>query len=133
MIVRLLIVASLLAAQPHLAFAAGAPAAKGATATGRYLAFTGVTASIMRPNKSRGVLAIDASLDIPDAALRRRAESLNPRLRAAYSQSLTIYAAGLQPGRPLDPAYLSRELQRQTNSVLGQPGATFLIGSILVN
>jgi hypothetical protein len=132
MLIRLILAVALIAAAPQLATAAG-PTAKGATATGRYLAFNDVTASIVRPNRTRGVLAVDASLDIPDDALRSRAESLNPRLRAAYSQTLTIYAAGIPPGRPLDPAYLSRELQRQTDAVLGKPGATFLIGSILVN
>jgi hypothetical protein len=114
------------------ALAADAPA-KGGAPTSRYVEFSTMTATVMRPDRRRGVMAVDASLDIPDAALRARAVSLTPRLRAAYSQALNIYAAGLPPGRPADPDYLVRELQRQTDAAIGRPGAKFLLGSILVN
>ena len=107
--------------------------AKGAGSSGHYLPFPGVTATVMTSGVRRGVLAMDASLDVPNEALRNRAQQLNPRLRAAYAQSLMIYAAGMPPGRPLDPDYLSREMQRQTDMVLGAAGAKFLIGSILIN
>ncbi len=107
--------------------------AKGAMPTTHYVEFKTLTASVLRPDRRRGVLAVDASLDIPDAALRARAVSLTPRLRAAYSQALNVYGAGLPPGRPIDPEYLVREMQRQTDAAIGRPGAKFLIGSILVN
>jgi len=131
MIARLALVLMLIAA-PCLVSANEKPKAPSGGA-GRYLVFNGVTATIFRTSQRRGVLALDASLDVPDEALRARAASLNPRLRAAYAQSLTIYAAGIPAGRPLDPDYLSREMQRQTDMVLGKPGAKFLIGSILIN
>ncbi len=113
------------------ALAAGAP--KAAAPTGHYIEFSTLTATVLRPDRRRGVMAVDASLDIPDAALRARAVSLTPRLRAAYSQALNVYAAGLPPGRPADPDYLVREMQRQTDFAIGRPGAKFLLGSILVN
>jgi len=106
---------------------------KEAAPTSHYVEFSAMTATVLRPDRRRGVMAVDASLDIPDAALRARAISLTPRLRAAYSQALNVYAAGLPPGRPADPEYLIRELQRQTDAAIGRPGAKFLLGSILVN
>ncbi len=131
MIARLALALLLACAVPAISGANEAP--KAPATTGRYLTFPGVTASIFRTSQRRGVLAMDASLNIPDAALRTRATSLNPRLRAAYAQSLMVYAAGVPPGRPLDPSYLSHEMQRQTDLVLGKSGAKFLIGSLLVN
>jgi hypothetical protein len=115
---------------PPPARASEAP--KAAVSTSHYLAFTGVTATVRTANR-RGVLAMDGSLDVPDTGLRKRAEQMNPRLRAAYAQALMIYAGGLPPGRPIDPEYLVHEMQRQTDMVLGKPGAKFLIGSLLVN
>ena len=122
--------ALLLAAGPALA--SEKPAKEGAP-TSHYVEFSTLTATVLRPDRRRGVMAVDASLDIPDAALRARAVSLTPRLRAAYSQALNVYAASLPPGRPADPEYLIREMQRQTDAAIGRPGAKFLLGSILVN
>lgn len=128
--VLIVLSAALLASGPALA--SEAPAKEGAP-TGHYVEFSTLTATVLRPDRRRGVMAVDASLDIPDAALRARAVSLTPRLRAAYSQALNVYAAGLPPGRPADPEYLIREMQRQTDAAIGRPGAKFLLGSILVN
>ena len=115
-----------------LAFAAEAPV-KGVASTTHYVAFQGLTATVFRSDRRRGVMAVDATLDVPDNALRTRVSALTPRLRAAYAQTLTVYAASLPPGRPVDADYLARELQRQTDLAVGRPGATFLLGSILVN
>ena len=114
------------------ALASEAPA-KGAAPTSHYLAFPTLTATVFRTDRRRGVMAVDATLDIPDNALRARAASLQPRLRAAYAQALNVYAASLPAGRPADPEYLSREMQRQTDQAIGKPGAKFLLGSILIN
>lgn len=128
--IALILAAVLLTASP--AVASEAPA-KAAAPTSHYIAFPTLTATIFRTDRRRGVLAVDANLDVPDEKLRARAASLAPRLRAAYAQSLTVYAAGLPPGRPADPDYLTREMQRQTDAAIGKPGAKFLLGSILVN
>jgi hypothetical protein len=113
--------------------AAAEGAAKGVASTTHYIAFPGLTATVFRSDRRRGVMAVDATLDVPDNALRTRVSALTPRLRAAYAQTLTTYAAGLPPGRAADPDYLARELQRQTDTAVGKPGAKFLLGSILVN
>ena len=106
---------------------------KGVASTTHYVAFPGLTATVFRSDRRRGVMAVDATLDVPDNALRARVSALMPRLRAAYAQALTVYAASLPPGRPADPDYMARELQRQTDAAVGKPGAKFLLGSILVN
>lgn len=98
-----------------------------------YIQFPTLTATVFRPDGRRGVLTVEAGVDIPDARLRTRAGLLLPRLRAAYVQLLGTYAAGLPPGSPPDPDYLSRALQGQTNQVLGQSGARLLLGTIIVN
>ena len=56
-----------------------------------------------------------------------------PRLRAAFTEALQLYAGGLAPGAPPDPDYLGRKLQEVADRVLGRPGGRFLFGGIMVN
>ena len=90
-------------------------------------------ATIERPGGRRGVITVETGVDVPDAKLRERAEKSQPRLRAAFNGLLTTYVAGLPRGAPVNADYLARELQRQTDIVLGRPGAKLLLGSILMN
>jgi hypothetical protein len=92
-----------------------------------------MTATTIRPDGRRGVMTVEAGLDIPDGGLRARAEASIPRLRAAYAQVVQSYAAGLPPYGVPNADYIARELQRQTDLVLGRPGARLLLGTILVN
>jgi hypothetical protein len=98
-----------------------------------YIPINTLTAYTTRPGVRRGVLTVDCGLDIPDAALRARAELILPRLRAAYVQQVQIYAGGLPSGAPPNPDYIARNLQRVTDQVLGKPGARVLMGAVLVN
>jgi hypothetical protein len=87
-------------------------------------------------NKSggrRGVLTVEVGLDVPDAGLRARALSVMPRIRAAYVQTIMIYAAGLPTGAAPNADFLAGALQRETDQALGRPGAKLLLGAILVN
>ena len=70
---------------------------------------------------------------MPDAGLHQRALISMPRLRAAYVQMVQAYASGLSPGAAPDADYISRMLQRETDKVLGKPGAKLLLGTILAN
>ena len=92
-----------------------------------------MTATIVRRDGRRGVLTVETGVDVPDNGLRARAEASQPRLRAAYTQVLQVYAAGMSPGSVPNADYLSRELQRQTDLVLGKRGAKLLLGTILMN
>jgi hypothetical protein len=92
-----------------------------------------LSATIMLRSGGRGVITVEVGVDVADDDLRQRAELSQPRLRAAYNQFLSTYVAGLRPGEPVDADYLAGQFQRQTDQVLGGPGAKCLIGSILVN
>jgi hypothetical protein len=123
------------------ALALGAPVAQAAddgekkkkSGGASYLPMETVTATLVRGDGHRGVFTIEIGLDVPDNALRDRVEKVLPRIRAAYVQSVQIYAAGLPPATPPNADYLARELQRQTDLALGRPGARVLLGTILVN
>ncbi|CAN7170461.1 Tat pathway signal protein [Phenylobacterium sp. LjRoot219] len=98
-----------------------------------YVRINTVTAYTTRPGARRGVMTVDCGLDIPDPALRQRAELVLPRLRAAFVQAVQIYAGGLPAGAPPNPEFLARNLQRSADEVLGKKGARVLMGAILVN
>jgi hypothetical protein len=98
-----------------------------------FVQFPTLTATIIKSNGHRGVLTVDAGVDVPDAGLRARVNLDLPRLRAAYVEVLQAYVYSLSPGYPPDPDYLSMALQRSTDAVLGQHGAHVLLGALLVN
>jgi hypothetical protein len=98
-----------------------------------YLPLDTLTATIIRPTGGRGVLTVDCGLDVPDAKLRTFASQSLPRLRAAYVQVVQIYAAGLRTGAPPDAEFIARALQRQTDAILGRPGARVLLGAVVAN
>jgi hypothetical protein len=116
-----------------------APAAQGADAKKKggglsYIQLEPLTATIIRGDGRRGVLTVETGVDIPgNGALHARADISQPRLRAAYLTVLQAYASGLGPGAPPDADYISRQLQRETDKVLRQPGAKLLLGTILAN
>lgn len=92
-----------------------------------------MTATVIRVDGRRGVMTLEAGLDVPDSALHARADQSTPRLRAAFAQVLQIYATGLPGGAVPNADYLARQLQQQTDMVLGRPGARLLLGTIMVN
>lgn len=133
---RLLLAAFALALAPGLAFASEAKKEGAEKKKGGGLDFIQIqtmTASIIRRDGKRGVLTVETGVDVPDHNLHDRADQSLPRLRAAYAQVLNTYAASLPPGSLPNAEYLSRELQRQTDLVLGKPGAKLLLGTILIN
>jgi len=98
-----------------------------------YIQMETVTATLIRSDGRRGVLTVETGLDVPDPALHNKALQLLPRIRAAYVQSVQIYASGLPSATAPNADYIARELQRQTNLVMGGTGARLLLGTILVN
>src|SRR5436190_1938095 len=87
------------------------------------------------PSRSSDVGAnrVECGLDVPDEKLRERANQSLPRLRAAYVQVVLTYAAGLPAGSPPNVDFIGRELQRQTDAIVGRPGARLLLGAVMVN
>jgi hypothetical protein len=98
-----------------------------------YIPVQTLTGATFKSGGRRGVLTVECGLDVPDGALRARAEASLPRLRAAYVQTVMTYAAGLPPGAPPNADFLAREMQQETDALLGRPGARLLLGAILVN
>ncbi|HEY3697066.1 hypothetical protein [Phenylobacterium sp.] len=133
--------AILSALAPALALALAAPPAahaaekaekkKGGGAS--YIQIQALTATTNAAGGRRGVLTVETGVDIPDGGLRAFCEASLPRLRAAYVQVVQTYAAGLAPLTPPNADFLARELQRETDRVLGRRGARLLLGAILVS
>jgi hypothetical protein len=98
-----------------------------------YMQLGVIEGTTFRMDGRRGVMTLEAGVDAPDPSVRQRAQSLTPMLKAAYSEVVRNYAAGLPPGVAPNADYLSLELQRQTDRIVGRPGAHFLLGTILVN
>ena len=118
---------------PSAARASGGGEQKPAAAAGGgYLRINTLTAYTTRPGRRRGVMTVDCGLDIPDPALRQHAELVLPRLRAAFVQTVQIYAGGLPAGAPPNVDFLARNLQRAADEVLGKKGARVLMGAIVV-
>src|SRR4051794_34941669 len=129
---RGLLLALGLAALPAAAFAADGEKKKKAGGIS-YIPIETLTGATTRPGGRRGVLTVEIGVDIPDGGLRAHAQQVLPRLRAAYVQTVMIYAAGLPPGSAPNADFLALSLQRETDSVLGRPGARLLLGAMLVN
>ena len=92
-----------------------------------------LAAIAFRPDGRRGVLSVETGLDVKDEALRARTQAMTPRLRDDYVTAVQSYARTLGPGVAPDADHLSAQLQRETDRVLGKPGAKLLLGTILVN
>lgn len=126
-----LLAAGLAAAAPAVAGASAREKKKGGGFT--FMQLPTLTSTVVRRDGRRGVLTVEAGLDVPDPYLRARADDSRPRLRAAYVQMLQTYATGLPPGTPPNPDTIGREMQRETDRVLGKPGARLLLGTIIIN
>ncbi|WP_293901926.1 Tat pathway signal protein [Phenylobacterium sp.] len=98
-----------------------------------YLPMNTLLGTTIRANGQRGVLSVDCGLDVPDPTLRTLADQSVPRLRAAYLQTVQSYAASLTYGALPNADYIAQTLQRQTDTLLGRPGAKILLGAIIAN
>jgi hypothetical protein len=128
---RRILALSVLAFAPAAAF--GAEDKKKKSGGASFLPIDAMVATTNKPGGRRGVLTVECGLDVADPTLRARADASIPRLRAAYLQTIIAYAAGLSPGSLPDADFIVRALQRQTDAVLGRPGARLLLGAILVS
>ena len=128
---RRLALAAVLSLVPAVASAAGGEKKKGGGVT--FVQVKAVSATIIRRDGSRGVITVECGVDIPNEALRERANNLHPRLRDAYAGLLQAYAGGLPKAGLPNADYLASEMQKATDRVLGKAGGKFLIGTILVN
>lgn len=98
-----------------------------------YLRVAALAAGVRLTGGRRGVIMMEPGVDAPDPAMRAKVEAALPRLRAGWFAVLQRYASGLRPGMAPDVDSLSRQMQSETDRVLGGKGARFLIGSVLVH
>ncbi len=129
---RLLTLAALLVA-PALTAAAPAKDEKKKGGGASFIQINTLTATVIRANGRRGILTVESGLDIPNEKLRAKANSVVPRIRAAFVQVLQIYASGMTPGAIPNAEILTLLLQREADQVLGQKGARLLLGTMLIN
>ncbi len=94
-----------------------------------------INATAMRQLGLRGILHVNAGMEVADPDLRDRVEGVTPRLRAACSEALRDYTALYHdPGAPPDPAQIRRMLQRAVDETLHAHGAAeVLLLSVLVH
>jgi hypothetical protein len=104
------------------------------TSSDHFVPLDPLTATVHSDFRLRGIMHIEAGLDIPDNRLRRRAERLMPRLRDRYVSALAMYAGtNYSYGEVPDAERISQMLQQATDEALGQDGAEVLLGMIIIH
>ena len=124
--------AAVLAASPGAALASGGDEKKKGGGFA-YIQLPTTNVTVVRRDGRRGVMSVGTGVEAPDPKVHELARASVPRLRAAYAQTLQIYAGGLPANQPPDAEYLSKALQRDTDRVLGRPGAKLLLGAVMIN
>jgi hypothetical protein len=98
-----------------------------------YFALPPLAAAAIRRDGRRGTLTLESGIEAMDPVVMARAQASEPRLRAAYTELLMIYASSLPFGSPPNVDYLGAEMQKATDKVLGRTGARVLLGTAIVN
>jgi flagellar basal body-associated protein FliL len=92
------------------------------------------TVTIIQDGRLRGRFTVTFGMDVPDDALREKAEELMPRLRDAWLSDLSLYAATtLRPRRAADIAAISDLLRSGADRVLGKAGSKVLMAQARVD
>ena len=92
------------------------------------------TVTIIQDGRLRGRFTVTFGMDVPDDALREKAEALMPRLRDAWLNDLSLYAATtLRPRRAADVAGISDMLRSGADRVLGKAGSKILMAQARVD
>lgn len=104
------------------------------TSSETYMPLPPLTATVQANRRARGLLQIEAGLEISDSRLRHRVERYMPRLRNAYVSALSIYTGmHYSFGEVPDADRIAQILQEATDITLGQEGAEVLIGMIIIH
>ena len=112
----------------------GSPPKRPPTSLKSWVMVDPFTISVIQDGTIRGTFTVNFGMDVPDATLRDKAETLMPRMRDAWLRSLNLYAStSLRPRRPADVAELSARIQQTADDVLGKPGAKVLMAQAVVD
>ena len=96
-----------------------------------YIELPTLTATAIRPGGRRGVLTVQATLNIADPAKRERATKYMPKLIDAYVVALQTWVYQMVPGALPNVELMSRSLQQATDRIIG-PGARVLLGGVMI-
>ena len=108
--------------------------ARATTSLASWVAVDPFTVAIIQDGRIRGRFAVSFGMDVPDDALREKAEELMPRLRDAWLNDINLYAATtLRPKRAADIGAISAMLQGNADRVLGTTGSKVLMGHAKVD
>lgn len=132
LVLALALFASPAAAQPSGEAHAPPDRQQRLTSAESYLPMPTFSAAVLQRMAARGTLVVDMGIDVPDEALRRRANANAPRLRDALRTALATYASTYYRDRTApDPAVLARLMQQAVDRTLGVQGARVLLANII--
>lgn len=104
------------------------------TSSEAYVPLTPLTATVHSDFRLRGILHIEAGLEIPDSRQRSRASQMMPRLRDRYTSALAMYTgANYRYGDVPDADRIAALLQQATDDVLGAGEADVLLGMVIIH
>lgn len=102
------------------------------TSAETYIPMPAFQAGVIQRNINQGTIVVDMGLDIPDAALRRRAQLNAPRIRDALRTAVANYSSIFYRAHTApSPTELTRQMQEAVDRVLGAPGARVLLTNII--
>ena len=104
------------------------------TSSTGYVPLAPLTATVQSDFRLRGIMHIEAGLEIPNNRQRERAEQLMPRLRDRYVSALAMYTGtNYRFGDVPDADRISELLQQATDEVLGAGEADILLGMVIIH
>ena len=104
------------------------------TSSETYLPLPPLMATVQADFRAAGLMQIEAGLEFHDVRMMQRAEAAMPRLRDAYVSALSLYAGmNYRFGDIPDAERISAMLQTATDHALGETGAEFLLGTIMIH
>lgn len=130
-----------LIALPSAALSADAPAkdkGKGKeqrriTSAETYVPSPTLSAPVTSNYQFAGLMVVDVGFDVPDAKLRTRVTTLQPRLTDAMRSALADYTyARFRAGSAPDPDRILLMLQQAADRTLGVSGAKVLLSNVMV-
>jgi flagellar basal body-associated protein FliL len=141
--VLILILCAFLAAGPAFAGGGGGhggdgkksktPAKRQVTTLVSWIDVDPFTVSVIQRQGVTGTFMVAFGIDVPDEALRAKAEAILPRLRNNWLLAINQYAStNLRPRTQADIDSLSARLQRVADETLGKPGAKVLLSNAIV-
>lgn len=104
------------------------------TTSDGYVPLAPLTATVSADFRLRGVMHIEAGLEVSDRRIRNNIDRAMPRLRDRYVSALSMYAgSNYSFGDVPDADRISILLQQATDEVLGEGNAEILLGMVIIH